>query len=376
MISLKDHKILYEQNSSEKIYPASMTKIMTALIAIEHMDDLNKTHVITSEDLKGLVEANASIAGFRLNQTVTYKDLLYGILLPSGADATQAVANELFGSQKAFVNEMNKKAKVLHLNNTHFVNTSGLHDDNHYSTVSDIAKLLEYALENETFKEIFCSDSYKVSDNSFTMYSTKLKTQWIHPMNTDFIIGSKTGFTYEAGLCLASYNELYDEKYIMVSAQTNSKNEVPYHFQDAINMNTYLNERYESVTLHKQNDKLPLTAPVRYSNIDTIDLTTNKEISYLKDKTKNNKITYKFKLNDDKEYLSAPIEKNTEIGTLKVYCDSNLIYKNQIYLNKTIEKDLFTYYLHYPFIFIKDFIWIPILLIILLAVKMKHVRNH
>lgn len=376
VISLNHHKILYEKNSSDKIYPASMTKIMTAIVAIEHIDDLNKTHVITEKDLEGLVEANASVAGFQLNQTVTYKDLLYGILLPSGADATQAIANELFGSQKAFVKEMNKKAKVLHLDNTHFVNTSGLHNDNHYSTVSDIAKLLEYALENETFKEIFCSDSYTVTDQSFTMYSTRLKTSWMHPMNTDFILGSKTGFTYEAGLCLASYNELYNEKYIMISAQTNSKNEVPYHFEDAVNMNKYLNNKFEPVTLHNQNDKIPVKVNIRYSNIETIDLRTSKEISYLKDKTRKNKITYKFKLNDDKEYLDAPIKKNTEIGTLKVYCDSQLIHQDKVLLDKTIEKHTLTYYFNHPFIFIKEILLLPVsVIIIVFSIKLYNSKK-
>ncbi|MDE6477058.1 MAG: hypothetical protein K2L48_02580, partial [Mycoplasmoidaceae bacterium] len=168
LYNLDENEILYEKDSKEKIAIASMTKIMTAIVAIENTDNLDETVILTWTDFSGLVEANASVAGFRFGQKVTYRDLLYGLLLPSGADAAQALTRAIAGGRSNFVQMMNEKAKELNLENTYFMNEIGLDEEGHYSTVEEVAKLFQYALKNETFKEIVTTPSYTISDNSLT----------------------------------------------------------------------------------------------------------------------------------------------------------------------------------------------------------------
>ncbi|NCC43247.1 MAG: D-alanyl-D-alanine carboxypeptidase [Clostridia bacterium] len=212
LINLNDDRILYEKQIKEKIYPASMTKIMTTLVAIEKIDDLDARVSITQDMLAGLREANASVAGFRVGESVSYRDLLYGILLPSGADASRAIAFSIFQDEEHFVQAMNEKAKAIKMKDTHFVNVSGLHDDEHYSSVYDISILLREALQNELFKTIFCTPSYQC-ENGLTLYSTLQRQAYNAHLDVSFIAGAKTGFTNEASLCLASYTKMNDEEY-------------------------------------------------------------------------------------------------------------------------------------------------------------------
>ena len=149
LINLNEDTILYEKNSEEKTKIASLTKIMTAIIVFDNVDNLDKKLTLTSEDFRGLAESHAAVAGFKVGQTVSYRDLLYGLLLPSGADAAKALARNISGSEDAFVELMNKKAKELKLDNTHFVNNTGLDEDGEYSTVKDISVMFKYALNNK-----------------------------------------------------------------------------------------------------------------------------------------------------------------------------------------------------------------------------------
>ena len=134
MVNRNSNEVMYEKNAYEKMYPASMTKMMSAIVAIENMDDLNREVTISYDMLSGLYEANASMAGFNVNETVTIKDLLYGLMLPSGAECAYALGYTLFGSIDNYVSMMNEKAKMLKMKDTHFVNPNGFHNDDHYST--------------------------------------------------------------------------------------------------------------------------------------------------------------------------------------------------------------------------------------------------
>lgn len=135
---LKNQKVLASKSPEERIYPASMTKIMTALVAIEEFEDLDKSIVIPVDEVLALYERGASMAGFKPGESVSVRDLLYGLMLPSGADCCMALACEIAGDEAGFVQKMNAKAKELGMTNTNFVNASGLHDENHYSTVQDM----------------------------------------------------------------------------------------------------------------------------------------------------------------------------------------------------------------------------------------------
>ena len=242
LVDLESGNVLAEQNSTERMYPASLTKIMTALITIEETEDMEQTTTLPSDIFPSLYEENASLAGFQPGETVTWKDLLYGVMLPSGAECCLTFARQIAGSEGAFVDLMNKKAEELGMNDTHFANATGLQDKKHYSTVRDIAVLLRYALENETFRQVFTARRYSVPPTAyhsegFTFYNTMFQAMDNAGISDDDILGGKTGYTEKAGLCLASLAEINDREYILVTAKADGNHYTePYHVIDAENV--------------------------------------------------------------------------------------------------------------------------------------------
>lgn len=230
---------LYEKNADAIIYPASLTKIMTAIVAIEESDDLQKHAMIDAKTISTYTAQYASMAGFKAGDLVTIEDLLYGAILPSGADATATLANVIAGSEAAFVSLMNDKAQELGMNDTHFVNVSGLHHDAHVSSVRDLSKLFRYASENILFYNILTTKSYITAvPDKLTMSST-LYTKMAGV--EDAVLGGKTGYTPEAGLCLASLLEKNGERYFLITTNAlgNVRSE-PLHVQDALSVHAAL----------------------------------------------------------------------------------------------------------------------------------------
>lgn len=218
LVDLKDNKILYAREADERTYPASLTKMMTVLVAIEN---LSTEMMKVPNDFSYLYEQNAALAGFLPGDLVRTSDLLYGIMLPSGADAALTVAENIAGSEAKFVKLMNEKSKELGMNNTHFTNVIGLHDNNHYTTVHDLAILLEYALKNPTFKKIFTTDIYTTAPTQYSdgmTFKSRLFSKIDSPnFNGGKLLGGKTGYTEEAELCLASLATDGKKEYILVT---------------------------------------------------------------------------------------------------------------------------------------------------------------
>lgn len=223
LIRLNEQIILKQKNSEEKIYPASLTKMVTAIVAIENLPNLQKEIKLTNSTFEGLYEANAAMAGFQPGEKVRAIDLLYGVLLPSGAESCIGLADQIAGSEQDFVRMLNKKAADLGMNNTHFTNAIGLHNENHYTTVKDLAILLSYALQNDTFRKVFTSSRYSTqSTNShpdgITIYSTMFEELSNPSITGGEILGGKTGYTDEAGLCLASLAKVGKQEYLLITA--------------------------------------------------------------------------------------------------------------------------------------------------------------
>lgn len=222
------------------IYPASMTKIMTVLLGVENLPDLDAKVTIDPDIFADLWAANAAMAGFEPGETVTVRDILYGSLLPSGAECSVTIAQLVDGDEGTFVERMNARAEEIGMQHTHFANPTGLHDPEHVSTVRDIAILLNAALENSTFRELFTTSSYITT-------STNAHPGGIHLSSTMFsmlgdqsipgvtLLGGKTGFTDQAGQCLASLAECGGEEYILVTAGApGNNNEEFLHIEDAV----------------------------------------------------------------------------------------------------------------------------------------------
>lgn len=245
LIQARNGKVLGEINSEETMYPASMTKIMTTIVAIENLSDLSQEITITNEMVADLYAQDAMQAGFQPGESVRVIDLLYGVMLPSGAECCIALAERVAGSESAFVEMMNEKASQIGMEGTHFCDTTGLHDPEHYSTAKDMALLLKYALKNDTFREIIESPYYStpgtnVHSGGITFYSTMFKSLSDTSVIDGQIMGGKTGYTDAAGHCLASFAEIDGVEYILVTAGAAGTGSP--HIDDAVKLYNRLGE--------------------------------------------------------------------------------------------------------------------------------------
>ncbi|MBO5364294.1 MAG: D-alanyl-D-alanine carboxypeptidase, partial [Clostridia bacterium] len=217
LIDGKSGNVLYEVNSEKKMYPASTTKVMTALVALDAVKagkvSLKQKVTVTAEMLEGLAWDGSNMA-LKEGEIISFQNLLYGLMIPSGNDAAMAIAYAVSGSRAGFVDAMNNKAKKLGLKNTHFKNHHGLHDEEHYTTAADMAVIARAAMKNETFRSIVEIAHVKIPPTNLTeeeryyintngLVSTMRYSQYYYPGAT----GIKTGYTDEAGNCLVASAE-------------------------------------------------------------------------------------------------------------------------------------------------------------------------
>ena len=210
LIDLESNTVLVQKNADARIYPASMTKVMTVLVAAEHIENWDETFTMTQSIIDPLFLADASMAGFVHGEEVSMTELLYGAVLPSGAEATEALAIVTAGSEEAFAALMNEKAQELGLQDTHFVDASGLHDENHYTTLSDMAIILQAALDNPHCREVLTSVNHTspaTVQNPEGVAMTNRFLYRIQPQQTGNIqiLAAKTGYTAQAMNCCVSY---------------------------------------------------------------------------------------------------------------------------------------------------------------------------
>lgn len=217
----ENENAVYEKNSNKRTYPASLTKIMTTIVALENINDLSAITPVDVESYHKMIDRNASMAGFYGKETVTYRDLLYGTILSSGGEAANSLAIHVAGNVEKFVQMMNDKANEIGLNDTYFTNPEGLHDKNQYTTASDMAKLLDYALNNGHFKAIFTKETFLTTSTAdhpdgILLNSTVLSHLNKEDQNGFEIIGGKSGTTYEAGQCWATLALINNNEYINI----------------------------------------------------------------------------------------------------------------------------------------------------------------
>lgn len=231
--------VIGSKNAQTRIYPASMVKIMTVLTAIREIRNLGETVEMSYDYYDMLYARDASRAGFEPGEKAIIRDLLYGALLPSGAECCMELALQAAGSESAFVELMNQNASKLGLTQTQFTNCTGLHDEGQYSTPAEIAAILQDALKNKTFYKVFTTKSYtveatEVHPDGFTFQSSMFKGMQSPTVIGGEILGGKTGYTDDAGHCLASMAKIGGREYILVTAGWAQNPRVDqYHINDA-----------------------------------------------------------------------------------------------------------------------------------------------
>ena len=329
LYNLNDNKIIYAKNKDQKVSIASLTKLMTALVAIENIDDLTASVKLVKSDYENLAKQNASSSSLKKNKTYTYEDLLYGLILESGADCANALARLTYGNEQAFVAKMNEKARELGMNNTKFANPIGLDDKNNYSTVDDVAILLKEDLRNPILNTIINSLSYKLSDGTTISHTIKW---YMKASKTKIpgIQGGKTGYELKSGYALASIAEMNGTKLMLITSKGKNKND---HINDAKNIYNYYFKNYSYFPIIKKGDTLV--------SLDTHNLNTNK----IKIKAKEDIMYYLPKNYSKKEIrteyngldtITLGNKYNDKVGNLKIFYKNKLIMNYPIILDQKI----------------------------------------
>lgn len=225
LVDKTNKKVIYESNSTQKLYPASITKILTALVVLK--EKKTKDTVTVSKAAVELTWPGAKMCGFEEGDTIAMKDLLYALLLHSGNDAGVAIADHISGSEEEFAKKMNKLAKQLGATNSNFINSHGLPNDEHYTSGYDLYLIFNECLKYDLFKEIINTKSYSIkyadkdgNEKTLDFSNTNLFLNGTYKVNNENITvwGGKTGTTDKAGKCLILYstNALTEDEYISV----------------------------------------------------------------------------------------------------------------------------------------------------------------
>ena len=211
VIDLEQGTILAQKSAGTVINPASMTKILTVLVAAEHVTDLNDTFTMTREITDYSFSHRCSAMGFDVGETVPLRDLFYGTILPSGADAALGLAYYVAGSQEAFVELMNQKLEELGISGTaHFTNCVGVYDEDLHCTVTDMARILKAALEDDLCREVLSAHTYTSTPTEQHLEGLLVSNWFLRriedkvPEGVEVICG-KTGYVVQSGNCAASY---------------------------------------------------------------------------------------------------------------------------------------------------------------------------
>ncbi|HOO04962.1 MAG TPA: serine hydrolase [Ruminococcus sp.] len=215
------------KDENVQIWPASLTKVMTLIVVVENVEDLSAKVTFTEDMIAPFIDADASRSGYEPGETATIEELLYGIILASGADSAKAAAVYTAGSEEAFVELMNKKAEEMGLRRTHFTNTTGLHDKQHYSTAADMGAILSYAMSIELCRKILMTEEYilpaEQHPDGIKIESTLFSRMYGDEMPGVLVEGGKTGYTDQSLHCVEAFADVNGTDYILVLCGSTTK---------------------------------------------------------------------------------------------------------------------------------------------------------
>lgn len=373
LIENKTGKTLYEKNSEKKMYPASTTKILTAILTIEkgNLED----EVTVSKTALAQMKSGYSSAYLSEGEVMSVENLLTVLLVHSANDASNVLAEYISGSIDNFVDLMNEKAKELGCENTHFVTTNGLHDDNHYTTAKDLATIARYCMQNETFRKI-------VSMKTCTIPATNKSDKRIYRNTNDMLnptsiyyypncIGIKTGYTSEAKNCLVSACSKNGLQLIaVVLGASLTENNKSARYTDSKTLYDYAYSNYAIQTIAKASSVLG-TIEVNHatSETKTLDLILENDITALVNTNDNNNVEPEIKLNNE---ISAPIAANSVVGQATFSLNGETYTANLLASHDVSRKDTLIKVLRIVLILI---ILIIIFFIFLKAIKKRNFRK-
>ncbi len=335
LYDLNNDCILYEENKDEIKQIASLTKLMGVIVALEQIDNLQETIVVDGDVISGY--SAYSKVGFSDGDELTYEDLLYGMMLPSGADAALLITHHVAGSEEDFAKLMNAKAHQLGMTNSHFDNAIGVDSNQNYSTANDMMKLLKYALKNEKFYEMFTAKEYDIDDLYIEMETTLYAyTRW-SDLDVSMLEGTKTGYTDGAGYCLASMIHYQEQPLLLITLG----GDLDYRqsaIDDSLQIYETFKEDYEYKSVVDEN-QVVATVPIKLGWDKTYDIKSPEtRLSFV-----DNTSSYTVDFHGIVE-MNRDIEVGDAIGKIHVVQNGYLIETIDIFLEDDIRY-------HYPLVY-------------------------
>lgn len=353
LTEMKTGKVLFSKNENSKMYPASITKIMTAVLTLESGQDFNTVVTATAEAINPITIQHSHM-GILVGENLTIENLIYGMLVHSANDAANVLAVTVGGSIDNFVQMMNDKAAELGMTNTHYANAHGFHDDNHYTTAADIALLSRYAMQNEKFREIVKTDIYTIEPTN-KYHETRYLSSTNHLISKrrqanyfyNKAIGIKTGYTDEAGYCLAAAAVDGDTELLSVVLNCHNVAEGEsglYSFMDSKELLEYGFNNFKYITVAK-NGSIAADSPVYEAKGNIrVTLTPEKDVSnILPTDIDTNEIKVETVLD---EKIAAPIKKGDVLGTISYSYKGEEIGKASLIANNDVDKDYIVAVIH------------------------------
>ncbi len=385
LMDMKTGRVLYGKNIQEKLFPASTTKMMTGILALEK-GKLDDVITATYEAIKDITIEDSHM-GILIGEELTMEQLINGMLVYSANDAANVIAINIAGSVSAFADMMNQKAAELGMYNTHFVNACGIQADEHYTTAEDLAILAKYCMQNEKFREIVKQSIYNIPPtNKYTKERNLPNTNLFlsrSPYNFyQPCIGIKTGHTSQAGYCLVSAAEHKDISLIGVVLKCANQNEKEkaYSYMDSKNMFEFGFNNYTSKKISSPGDVIADSKVYEAKDNMRVAFTVKEDIfALVPTKAESEDIVFNVERSDDE--LKAPIAKGTVLGKVTYMCNGAQLASADLVAANDVEQDKILFVIHFVVkIITSPFFFIPVILLIIIAIisnnqKKKRMRK-
>lgn len=349
--NLDTDTVVFTKNAETRMYPASTTKVMTYIIVAENVPDFDSTMITIEEAALATLDPESSVMGleYHIGESFSVRDLLYGLMLPSGNDAALVLADYVGHGIDGFVDMMNRKAAQLGCDNTHFVNPHGLFDPNHYSTARDMAVITKYALDKQSFREISDTTRYTpagfdepLETTNYLIDSSAQGGAYYYP----YAKGIKTGYTDEAGKCLISTAEKGEYTYLCIAlgAAYSYSEDINYAMLDTVKLYDWAFDNLSTQTVYGTTDVLK-SIPVGYVWGDRmLSLVPENDVVALLPNGYDESLVSTTV--DCKDAAYAPVKKGDTFGTISVYYDDLFLGSTSVIASEDVDRDFTNYLAH------------------------------
>ncbi|MDD6484838.1 MAG: D-alanyl-D-alanine carboxypeptidase [Clostridiales bacterium] len=374
LMDLNSGRLLYGKNIDQKLYPASTTKIMTGILAIELCQDMNEVITAPYEAIAPITLEDSHM-GILTGEELTFEQLLTGMLVYSANDAANVLAIHLAGSMDAFVAMMNQKAQELGMTNTHFANSCGTHDDNHYTTARDLAIISQYAMHNETFREIVKMPIYKIAPtNKYTseriLVNTNLFLSTSRSMSHYYppCTGIKTGHTSQAGYCLVSSAQYNDIQLLAITLNCPNEDvkDKAYSYIDSRTLFDFGFDNYVNQVIASPGDVVSDSKVAEAKNNTRVALTVEAQVNALVPANVDSSADIIPSINIP-DTLNAPIKKGDVLGSVTYTYKGTQIGTSNLIATNDVERNNLIHALNIVIkIITSPFFFIPVIILIIL----------